>query len=684
MRYRARGLSQGSLRATVAGMATVLSIGIAGLVPATSGAATCPNEALRTGPSANLPDCRAYELVTPRATNGQPSTFVGQAVFTASGDNFASPPVTADGTSYLFAIKGAGLAGSGGGGYANALEAQRSASGWSTSRVGPTGQEAKVPSPGGFSANHEYKTFRVEAFPGYGEGFGGSLAIPHPANPTPAGYIRYPDGSIHLVGEGTIPSSPDTDGWPDGFADDIQAQVVWMNPDGSHIIIQNDQGSAKVRLTADAPPEGTSAVYDRTPSGLQLASLLPGDVTPATASGFQGASKDGSTVLFSNESSLYARIDDSATEVVTTAPFETGGASADGGKVFYSKEGNLYSFNTESLSTTQITLSGDAKFVNISDDGSHVYFVSPSQLDGTQGVVGEPNLYVWSGGEPKFIATVEEEDLDREIYSGGPPFGLTQWFADALSEDLLLDTSRTTPNGSVFAFESTAQLTSYANEGHREIYRYSDRDNSLVCISCSPTGQPASGDASFSEYVAQGLSGLGGFNMDLANLSDDGETLFFVTSDSLLPADSNGVVDVYEWRAGKLSLISTGTDSQQSNLMGATPDGHDVFISTGQQLVPASQELGVPGIYDARVDGGFPASETGPGPCVADACQGAPVPAPPLPSAATATFAGPGNQRAKPVRHHKQAKCRKQGKKCKKSRHAKKNRHANRNLGGSK
>jgi hypothetical protein len=105
-------------------------------------------------------------------------------------------------------------------------------------------------------------------------------------------------------------------------------------------------------------------------------------------------------------------------------------------------------------------------------------------------------------------------------------------------------------------------------------------------------------------------------------LTDDGSRAFFQSQDDLLPQDINGKQDVYEWRQGRLKLISSGKGEEPSVLWGASESGNDVFFGTFDRLVGQDND-GLLDIYDARVGGGIQQqNEPPPGePCVGEACK---------------------------------------------------------------
>jgi hypothetical protein len=208
------------------------------------------------------------------------------------------------------------------------------------------------------------------------------------------------------------------------------------------------------------------------------------------------------------------------------------------------------------------------------------------------------------------------------------------------------------PDGSVFLFESRAGLTPPDDTGgNRQIYRYETESEELACISCSPTGLPASSDARLQPVPALLLTSLPPVNAlsPIDNMTDDGKRVFFEAGDALVPGDVNGTTDVYEWVAegtgvcgtegGCLHLISSGRSASANYLYAVADEGRDVFFLTSDRLT-AEDPSGTPSIYDARVGGGFPTPVDN-GPCQGDACQGSTGADPGLPAASSATLVGP-------------------------------------------
>jgi hypothetical protein len=677
----------------------------------------CPNEGIREAQGATLlPDCRAYELVTPPDTNGRVPTMLdfGRTIF---GVSFVTEPASFDGESLVFGIEGGSLPGiEGGGGFHDAFEARRGQDGWQSSFAGLTGFQSSEPSIGGFPANHGYSFFEAAgkgSLVPSGHGIGAHY-VHRPGGVIDPLCSPEPSGDFEWIGCGSLGADP-------------RASGKYISPDGGHIILETgaELGAEAIQLEPCAAPTGTSSVYDRTLDGItHCISVKPGGGSfgAGERATYVGASADGTAVAFEVGAETYVRVDLSATVEVPTPGTIFGGLSRDGNQLVYLRpnateplfdpagaeipQGEIFTMDTSTGAAAPIGSGDEAVLVSVSPDGSHLYFSSPDVLTGetnAQGEnaeAGEANLYLWDGSAIHFVTTLDESDLSGREVGEVKVGGLGLWVTNSVGPNITSsagpgsDPSRTTSGGSVFIFESRASLAPYQNGGHSEIYRYDADDGSLLCLSCNPTGTAAASDAQLQSDPPDLLATFPPVNAatHIANVTADGKAVFFQSADRLVSADHDGKSDVYEWEAqgtggcvkadGCISLISGGQSAGDDYLYAMTPDGSDVFFLSSDLLSAPDQDK-TPSVYDARTAGGFPPPPPPPGGCLGEACQPTAV-APDDPTPASAAFSGPGDRSAKAKRRcpRSKRKVRKRGKThCVKRRKARRHRRAHKSKG---
>lgn len=611
-RVRARGLA----------VTAALVAGIAAVPSAAQAADDCANAAVRAQQqSQHLPNCMAYERVTPAAKGTQAPWLTA---------------ISEDGDSALFRMD-AMLAGQ------ESFEdpvyrSVRGADGWTTvglvpSLEGPVRRARYTQdrmTPSAWSRDLSRVVIPTK-FPFSPNDVGGATGVQ--TYTTEDVYLREPDGTFRwLVPDPTVPSA-------------VTGQVgtYGASPDLERILLQS-QRSFDPRVAANV-----TQPYLWTESGVKLVSVLPDGSVPAVAatSGAHAVSKDARTVAFTvatgPAAGVYVRFNaDDPTEAYTRrvaegpageacTKFELVRLSGDGRKVIFKCENALLP-GAPADSNYLRDLDGGPGAVRLlvrgkvqlgNDDFSRILIQDQGEHLRIAG-----SLMLVRDGEPTEVATAVEYET----------FGGLQ-LAPAVSA-----------NGEYFVFETgTVFDLPGVDQGPsttKQVFLLSAETGEVLCVSCRQDGAPTSGTG----VITNDQGDLDISPMRAGTVVSpviNGGTVLFSTTTGLVPEDTNGKTDAYVWIDGRAVLLSSGR-GVGSVASGASLDGTRLYFSSPDALAVDDRDGGQHDLYVARVNGG--SLVTAPAATCEVNCQGPAAGRPGMPEIGTGNVLSTGNLAVVPER----------------------------------
>jgi hypothetical protein len=633
----------------------------------TSGGApgdACPNAAIRAQQGAlalRLPNCGAYELVSPPFTAGQAAsmkvgTADGDVGILASVGGFAGVEnLPESGVQYL---------------------TSRTDSGWKTSAIAPPAWQ--FPYIGTYAALDWTRDGSRSLW------FVNLKADEGTDRFTPI--VRDPDGTFHVAGATQDDIGSGIPVLPVGTSEDLTSvlQATFTRPamtDGTtdsrsttykslYLSTRGDDGQLSIRQVAY---RGGETMFPN------CAAVVGGGGTSRNA-----VSRDGEKVFFSascagaEERRVWAKVGDddpidlSASQCPATCgpalPVAFRGASRDGSRVYFTTEQQLlpedqdtsnksdlyeYDFNATGQKLRVVTGSSDPSGANVrpsglfrvSDDGAYVYFVAAGRA-----LAGENNRDV----SPQSGAN----NLYVYHRAAGQASGTTT-FVGALGSSFN-NYPQASSTGRFLLLFTNADLTGERVPGdtRSDLYRYDAQEDEMLRVWTNdpehngparlggPTvgSQPESAD----NVPSGGMQQSAGWSTGL-QVSDDGSLVGFSTVEPLSADDRNGASDGYLWEAdtGRITLLTDGTTKPTSQFRGSifsgmTPSGDSLFVRSATPLL-RGHTSGQLAQYVIRSNGGFPDQASPPEACVGEACQGSPVAPPVVPTVGSVGFSGPGN-----------------------------------------
>lgn len=337
----------------------------------------------------------------------------------------------------------------------------------------------------------------------------------------------------------------------------VVASTGGIVADGLRVVFSSDE-----KLSAD-DEDSTFDVYVRDldePQRTILASTAEEGCGGAecgngpVGASFQGASADGSSVVFTTTEALDSDTDaDALTDIY---------------------EHDVDSEETRLVSTTgtcPALLDCTPVYAGISTDGGHVYFESNERASGLDSDSSQ-DVYDWSAGALAIASQgpAGGNDDDNALFAGNAPDG-----------------------GAAF-FETRESLDSADGDSGQDVYEFAAGTTSLVSRRAATCEPPTCGGGALDASLvdSNGIPGIYG----------GGSKVFFLTAERLVPEDGDASFDVYlrDLAIDSTTLVSEadpscsiptcGDGPNDVNLAGASQDGSHALLVTNEALVDADTD----------------------------------------------------------------------------------------------
>jgi len=596
----------------------------AALAPVASAGAEegpCPNEQARKESNVNpatgqpystqLPDCRAYELVSPPDTGGLPAPTREQI----PGNH--RTVIAADGS--LFFVSRATPAGTGAiadGGYYDVFRSRRSSSGWVTKDMTAFGS-----APGNkilVAASADGSSVLIETTlslspedldnPTNNVTYGGDLyLVREDAQPLFVSHGEIPNTAIEqisVIGGGSLPVFANTDLSAVGFTTNVSLQRVPSKTPTPGCYQWADVGSRLAFLTN--PDE---AVGDPQPNCRWL-----------------GIAADGRAIIEDTSGDFYT------------------------GRMFAAGGGDNFPLGGDTAQLSGDT-QGAASFAALSPGGETVYLTTTGKLTPNAGADVGADLYAIDltygllSGEGLFAESPPSEPAVTCVSceAAGSPNGAGVSWAGQSAD-----------GSHVFFRLSNGDLYEHDAKGTRLVARAADglehlvfSHNGLYAIATTPVALSSSDTNGTSDVylLTDGAppqlitSGTTVASYTPVAVSDSGQRVLYENERA---GESSNTID--ESSGGQTSQISPVGSTHVDSLIGtAGAELEDVFFAAHEPLVRGDRNAGTQDIYDARAQGDFPPCTAGnPNPPPSSSSCSPPMstpnPQPPSPSPYTANL----------------------------------------------